>query len=291
MEEGQCNPEIASCVVPMSSAPEPELAESRSPLPQTAGQGLLTMHDTAKRLAYLKRIHDASDAAVAEIQAARAAGDLAKAERMAREVSALRNAVRTETQALLSPGGRLMSRTLEQPRDWAKQFNRYGGTESFETYESIAKGAGRSSPSVTGLAKFGRVAGPAAAAFGLAAGGYELYEAPEAERPRVLTREVGGIAGGAAGSTLGTAGGTLGAAGLALLLGLEGPPGWLVLALGLGGGVAGGVGGSKAGREGGEILHDSIIAPGMQRVVENEEKLRKAGVVNPYPVGLMSAGW
>jgi hypothetical protein len=43
------------------------------------------------------------------------------------------------------------------------------------------------------------------------------------------------------------------------LLGLEGPPGWLVLVLGGAGGLAGGYGGSEGGRAGAGALYDAAV--------------------------------
>ena len=65
------------------------------------------------------------------------------------------------------------------------------------------------------------------------------------------------MAGGAAGATGGMAVGVLGAGGIATALGLSGPPGWLVAALGLIGGLGGGYGGSRAGRAGAGAAYDA----------------------------------
>jgi RHS repeat-associated protein len=162
------------------------------------------------------------------------------------------------TQEALTPAGEYMSRTLEQPRDWATMFEKYGGTDTFETYEAIARGAGKSSPAVSGVATFGKYAGPAGIVFGVGVAGYSIYEASPEERPRVAVQEATGMAGGVAGAEVGTAAGTGGAVGIAILPGLEGPPGWLVLVLGIGGGVVGGGVGSEAGRSAGGSLYDTV---------------------------------
>jgi RHS repeat-associated protein len=228
-------------------------------LPQTAGSSAVTVWDTAQRARYLEAIHNRSLSAVAEVEAARAAGDLEAAERSARAASAFRNTIRSETQEFLSPGGRLMSQALEGERSWTTMFNRYGGTHSFETYSEIAAASGRSSRLVTGLSTFGRYAGPIGVAVGVGVAGYEVSNAPPGEAPRVAVREAGGMVGGAAGATGGTALGTGTAMVVAGLLGLEGPPGWLVLVLGGAGGLAGGYGGSEGGRAGAGALYDAAV--------------------------------
>ncbi len=149
-----------------------------------------------------------------------------------------------------------MSGVLEQPRDWATVFERYGGTESFDTYEAVARGAGRSSRAVTGLATFGEYAGPIGLTIGFGVAGYEVYQAPEPERPRVAFREASGMGGGIVGMELGTAGGVALAGGIAIVCGLSGPPGWLVLVLGIGGGIGGGVAGTEIGRATADYVYE-----------------------------------
>jgi len=226
--------------------------------PQTAGSGAVTWWDAAQRSGYLDLIHNRSDTAVAAIRDAEAAGDLAAAEQIAREASLFRNTTRTATQELLSPGGRYMSQLLESDRSWPAMFERYGGTDTFETYSRIAAASGRSAPAVTWAARVGRYAGPAGVALGVGVAGYEVATAPEGQRTRVAVRETGGIAGGGVGATAGTAGGSALAGGIAVMLGIEaGPPGWLVLGLGALGGLGGGVVGSEAGRAGAGAAYDS----------------------------------
>ena len=141
--------------IPVEALPS---APATPPLwrPQTAGTGAVAWYDSAARGDYLEDIHDVSQQAGAEIEAARSAGDLQGAERAAMGASAFRNAARTETQQLLSPGGQMMSEALEGERSWATMFNKYGGTNTFETYAAIAEASGRSSKLVTRLATGGR---------------------------------------------------------------------------------------------------------------------------------------
>jgi RHS repeat-associated protein len=249
------------------------------PKPQTAGAGAVTTYDSAQRVAYLDDIHAQSSQAVSEIETARELGDLERAEKAAREASAFRNAVRTETQEMLSPGGRLMSQALEGDRSWAVMFEKYGGTNTFETYEAIALASGRSSGWVTGLATVGKYAGPAGVIFGVGVATYEVATAPPGQQLRTASRETGGMAGGALGATGGTALG-VGAAGvIAGACGLAGPPGWLVLLLGAVGGIAGGYAGSEGGRAGGGALYDAV-EPKAEEVYRDTER----GIYNLYGV-------
>ena len=227
------------------------------PWPQTAGSGGITWYDSAQRTAYLEEIHTASREAVAEIGAARTAGDLERAERAARVASAFRNTARAETQELLSPGGRVMSQALEQERSWTSMFSKYGGTSTFETYEAIALASGRSSRWASGLAGVGKYLGPLGVVVGLGVAGYEVSHAPPGQGLQTAVREGGGMVGGAVGATGGAALGAGAAVGVAAFLGLSGPPGWLVLGLGVVGGFAGGYLLSGRGRADAGALYDA----------------------------------
>jgi len=113
-------------------------------------------------------------------------------------------------------------------------------------------------PSAKLLAALGTVAvllKPAAAYAGYAGdlveislGGKAVADAPIEQRPQVAMEETAGFVGGAAGTTLGATAGGAGAGLIAGALGLSGPPGWLVLGLGIIGGGLGGYGGSEGGR-------------------------------------------
>jgi RHS repeat-associated protein len=240
-------------------------------LPQTGGSGLATTYNSFMRSNYLDAIHAKSEAALATIADARATGDLAAAEAAARDANQFRNLTRTATQKVLLPGSEYMSQMLEQDRSWETLFKNKGGTNSFETYAAIAKSSGKSAPSVTFLATAGKYAGPAALAFGAGVGAYNVATAPPDERPRAALVETGGFVGGGIGAEVGVAGGTAAAGGIAALLGLSGPPGWLVLGLGLVGGIAGGAAGSSGGRSLGGAVADApakFLSEGLQREYE-----------------------
>ncbi|HUF54865.1 MAG TPA: RHS repeat-associated core domain-containing protein [Dehalococcoidia bacterium] len=245
--------------------------EQRDPWTQTAGSGAVTIYNTAQRSEYLAQVRTNSAQGVQRVQAARGAGDLAAAEAAARETSATRNALRTATQERLTPGSRYMSQVLEEVPDFESLAQRYAQPNQFDTFEEVARAAGRSRGSVTTLTRVGKVAGPAGVAFGVGVGVYEVVEAPPAERPRVAAREGGGVLGGAAGAELGFAGGTGLAVVIAGVAGLSGPPGWIVLGLGLVGAGAGGYFGSEGGRAAGGALYDASQSHDAQRRQEMNE--------------------
>jgi RHS repeat-associated protein len=227
---------------------------------QTAGSSLVSLYNTTRRMSYSAAAKEMSAQAVEKVFAAWEAADLSGAEKAAKEALEARNSLRTATQAKLTPGARLMSEMLEQPRTWELMVEKYGGAGQFETYVDIAAAAGRSRPSVQLLSHFSKVAGPAGVVVGIGVGVKAAHDAPPEERPRVATQEAGSFVGGAVGAEIGTAAGTAIAVGIAGALGLSGPPGWIVLTLGLAGGAAGGYYGSEGGRQGAGSLYDSIGA-------------------------------
>jgi hypothetical protein len=153
-----------------------------------------------------------------------------------------------------------MSEVLERPRDFESLAREYAKPNQFDTFEEIARAAGRSRGPVTRLTQFNRVAGPIGVAFGVGVGVYEVAEAPPAERPRVAAREGGGVVVGAVGAELGVAGGTGIAALIAGALGLSFPPSELVLGLGILGGFVGGYLGGEGGRAGGGTVYDAATS-------------------------------
>ena len=249
-----------------------EVSASSSPgnPPNFAGPGAVTTWDSAQRSKYLETIAANSDEAVNTIRQIAAdpaltqAERLAAAEEVAMGVSAERNALRSATQSRLSPGGAILSQAIEQEHPWAKIYAKYASPNEMQTFEDIARAAGRSSPVMTGLAKFGKVAGPVGLAVGVGASAYEIYEAAPGEGARVAAGEVGSFVGGAAASTGGMALGAGAAAVIGTSLGVAtGPIGWAALGLGALGAAAGGYGGSLGGRWLGTAAYDASKQPGM----------------------------
>jgi hypothetical protein len=175
---------------------------------QPFGSGLVTVHDTVRRMSYITTIEDAAEKAaqaIRELATKPTAENLLEAERIAREVSSLRNVTRTATQETLSFGGQVMSEAIEQPRDWATLLEQYGkqhGGSSFETFEEIALASGRSSKGIVAL---GKVAGPAAVIVGGVLAYQRISAAPPNERAQVAFEEMDKGAGGALGGSIGTA--------------------------------------------------------------------------------------
>lgn len=131
------------------------------------------------------------------------------------------------------------------------------GASSLPGGKSLATGVGVAGGALVFLKPVAAAAGPAGDALEVVLGAKAVVDAPPEERLRVTAQKTGGFAGGMAGGALGVAGGTAAAGGIAVLLGLSGPPGWLVLALGVVG--AGGLGyaGSELGEAGGGALYDA----------------------------------
>jgi RHS repeat-associated protein len=254
-------PPAASPVAPRAAAPAAAPGADTGgttvipPSVQPFGSGLVTVNDTVRRMSYTTTIEEAAEKgaeAIRELAKNPTPENLLEAEGIARDVSEFRNITRTVTQEKLSLGGRVMSEAIEQPRDWATLFERYGkehGGSSFETFEEIALASGRSR---LGLVRFGKVLGPA----GIIVGGLLAYErisqSPPQERSHVVVEETDAAAGGALGGTIGTAiGATL----------LRFSPFW--------GGLAGGVVGSAVGSKHGlhsyyplyDILEPVVTAP------------------------------
>jgi hypothetical protein len=234
-----------SAVAPANSSEAPPPGEEGSNL---TGASAVTTYESQVRANYLTEIRKASDEAVSEIDKLIAAvekGTITEAEaleyadNLAREASAQRDLLRAEAQKKLLPGGKLLSEALETPLSFEERLASKGGA-SLSGYRDVAKSAGKSRALVSGLAKFGKVAGPV----GLVVGGglaiSAVANAPPEEQTAQAVEEVAAFGGSAAGATGGTALGVAGAGGIAALLGLSGPPGWLVLGLGLVGGVGGG---------------------------------------------------
>ncbi len=229
--------------------PQPQ---QRDPWAQTAGQGAVTMYDTHQRQGYTNRIKEMSADAVRRIDEIGPTGPLDQVETIARDASQSRNTIRTATQKTLTPGGRVLSGILEQDRSWDALMTKYSGGQppTFDTYRTVAQKAGSSSKDMLKFTKFSKVAGPIGTAFGIGVAGYEIANAPPAERGRVAARETGGILGGAVGATLGTA---AGAAAVGLLV--SNPAGWAVIGAGVVVGGIAGYFGSEGGRSLGETIH------------------------------------
>ncbi|HEX8441829.1 peptidoglycan-binding domain-containing protein [Archangium sp.] len=152
--------------------------------------------------------------------------------------SGQRNALLTSTRQQLSPGGRALSRALKEEGKTlpelvqryahrllenspelrrqhglstldpnSRLFNRALYTRAVEELgrseavsREIIHAAGRPNATVTAVARFSRVAGPAAVVGGLALSGYEIRNAPEGQRLYTAGREASGIGGGVIGS-------------------------------------------------------------------------------------------
>lgn len=243
---------------PSQSSPNEPCCDGR--LPQWAGPGLVTLYDTTRRSQYLEQIQDVSRYAVQRVQDARAANDLGAAEEAAKSASRLRNSIRAATQRRLSPGGYIVSRAIDEPRDWSYISRRYAKANPFDTYEAIAAASGRSRPELRALQRFGRFLGPVATLAGTAVATKAIVQAEPSERTRVIAQEAGGFVGGAIGANLGAAAGVSVVTGIAAVAGVSsGPPGWVVLVASLVGGGIGGYYGSDTGRNIGDDAYSHLM--------------------------------
>lgn len=216
--------------------------------PINPGSSAVSTHDSIHRGRYTSRNRAASRAARESIRRAEAAGDSVRSWEIAREASEGRNARRVLTQERLSPGGRAMSRAVDEGRSFGSSVAEYmerapGSRTPAPTRHAatiadrVAEGVGRSNRIMTRLSKAGKVLGPVGIAVGVGIGAYNIYNAPEGERGRVIGEEVGNFVGGAVGFSAGMAAGVALAGGISgLLIGLgiiSGPIGWLAIGLGL----------------------------------------------------------
>ncbi|MGH8083198.1 MAG: hypothetical protein ACREP7_21645 [Lysobacter sp.] len=224
--------------------------------PQTAGQGLVTLWDTRQRAAYKNALSQLAIGAEAEIKIAAAAGDADAAVAAATKASLSRNEIRASTQERLSWGGKKLSEAIDISQPPSHYFEKYKQPDVFRTAELVASKAGSSRSSLTNLVRFGKVAGPVSTAFGVVTGVNEWRKAPEAQKPRVASREIGGFLGGAVGSSIGTG---LAVAGAGLLLGT--PPGWVLIGAGIVGGAIVGYLGSEGGRWAGDATYGTLNKP------------------------------
>jgi hypothetical protein len=220
---------------------------------RATGPGIVTTYDGLIRLGYSRDADALSRAAVAEIAEARRLGDTGRAEAAARAAVDARNTLRSSTQELLTPGARKLSQLVENPPEWDKiSVNpKYAvAGDQFATYENIALAAGRTNSALRVIGQVSRVAGPVGTVVGLGQSAEAIASAAPQERPRVLAREVGSTAFGAAGATAGVALGASAGAAVAGFLVVSNPVGWIVggsILLGAGLGYLGSVGGSKVG--------------------------------------------
>ncbi|MGC4065031.1 MAG: RHS repeat-associated core domain-containing protein [Polyangiaceae bacterium] len=213
-----------------------------------AGSSAVTAYESSVRSEYLRQIKTASAEAVSEIDKIIAAAKegtiteveaLEQAEHVARAASAKRDTLRAAAQSKLLPGGRMLSEAIERPMPFEQRLAMKGGP-TLSGYRAVAVSAGKSRAIVSAVAKFGKIAGPVGLAIGGGLGVKAVLEAPAEQQASVAVEEGAALGASALGATGGTALGVAGAGGIAGVLGISGPPGWLVLGLGLIGGLGGG---------------------------------------------------
>lgn len=226
---------------------------------QTAGMGIVTIHDTAQRLRYMRQIKADANAAMKAIQEARFANNLGLAKIIAREVSEGRNTIRTATQRKLTLGGRITSEALEEPRVFEDLLKKYASDDEFETLMRVAAGSGRSRGSMRILTTMGKWGGPVATIAGFSIAVRDVAKAPPGRKVRAAVTETAGVLGGASGTILGTAACSLTAKTIVCALGVEsGPAGWIIMGSSLIGGTTFGLLGQHYSRKAAKAGYDNL---------------------------------
>jgi RHS repeat-associated protein len=211
-----------------------------------AGSSAAQLRDAVLREQYKQTIGKVSHLAQYQVEMERVGGDPAAATQAAKDAFEARQSVRGETQKLLSPGGRAVSRAFEQERTWESIQEKYGSRPN--PNDEIARAAGRSRTTMTRVSRGLGALSAVGTGAGVALAANEVMHAPLEDRPGVAAANVGPLGGGIAGSVIGGAiGGGLVTWGAGALGIASGPPGWLVLGAVVVGGAIGGFGGSEIG--------------------------------------------
>jgi hypothetical protein len=224
--------------------------------------------DIAKYEAFLKKLSNAGEAAIrteAEYMLKNSGNvaDIAKWTHNARE------ALKLEIRKLdfrafeewaksrnITKYGRAEGPTLDQLR--ARQMAKGAKTIQEADLKIITKSSERTSGAVNKTLRGLRIAGRICIIFEISMIGYEVYEAPVVDRPKVFIEGVGGLAGAIAGGWAGAELGGWGGAGVGVWFGgIGAAPGAIGGAIigGIGGAIAGGISGRAAAKWAAEQLY------------------------------------
>ena len=200
----------------------------------------------ALREAYQRGVAAIADEASAMLRAGASPGEVA--DRAVKARNSLKQQIRDQ--------GAKIIKTLAEARNLKKYGNAVGPSAeelraAGRTNEEIIEGATRSSRSVTRWAGRLRVAGRILIALDIGVGIWNVANAPAVDRPRVLMRETGRIAGAAGGAWAG--------AEASLAFSWTGPVGAGIA--GVIGGIIGAFVGSKAGSKLGDFVADQFYPP------------------------------
>lgn len=168
----------------------------------SAGYSVTSAYDALRRVNYKKAIEANSGRFISQIKEL-SPTQLAEAEIIARNAFDTRKNLRTATQNLLSPGGRLTSKAIEKPNNFEQQLSsRFAKAlkegekiNQMEAYNRAIKSAGTSNGFVSGVSTFTKYAGPIGTIAGLGMSGVTVYDAPSSQKGLVAAQEAGGFLG------------------------------------------------------------------------------------------------
>ena len=212
------------------------------------GTSTVTLYDSYQRGVYKNTI---TRNAMRGLEELKHTDDLKVAEGIARKYSQMRQDVRTSTQNKLSPGGKQISKAIEQSRHFDDLYTKYKAPDDFDTYAKIVEKSGASNGSLKVVTKWGKRAGVVGTVITLGVSTHTVVNAPENQRSKVIAQETGGFLGGAVVGSLATAG----AVGLTVFL-VSNPAGWVIIGVGAVGGIVGGYYGDQGGRAIADYLFD-----------------------------------
>lgn len=257
---------------------------SRHRLPNLpAGHAAVSAWDSYQRGIYSRGNLQRAMERIAALEEALRRDALVEAMDIANDAASARNAAREAAQRRLSPGGRFVSRMIEEGRSIAELSEKYRrpprhapgrnavwlrgklspGLPQAAPHNrfapniarNIAIGSGSTNQAMSVMSKIGKPLGIIGTAVGVGIGIYNIINAAPEDRGRVAAGEVGAFVGGAALGTLGT---IAGAALVGLLV--SNPAGWLVIGASI---VVGGIAayfGAEWGRNIGENIGEWIAS-------------------------------
>jgi hypothetical protein len=229
----------------------------------TTGFSVVATHDAFRRDSYKAQAQANAKAFMAELDRLPHSQQLMESEVKAMQAFNARQELRTATQKTLSYSGRVVSKVIEQPYEFAERYARYAELEAKkgpytprDVHKQIIDASGRTNSGVAAFNKFAKVTGPVGTVLGLGTSVVAIAQAPEGQRGRAVAAETGQFFGSVAGSAIGTAA----VGGLALVAAAAGVTVAAPVIL-IGAAIAGITGAiylSKVGRDGGERTYDAL---------------------------------
>jgi hypothetical protein len=194
--------------------PSPESVDHNAG--ESVGSGYGATADALEQDTYKQQLQQAAEVAVNEVQAAREAGDRARALGAVRALLNLCEEQRRSAQEDLSFGGRVLFRVLseafERPATWTKQLAETEAevralnpsTSEFDVYEAIARSVGRSNPAMGLSQLIGKAAGTIALELSAVITLRKVLSAPDGQKLKTLYHEAVSFLWGFIGSYFGS---------------------------------------------------------------------------------------